>query len=130
MLRDFLNLQQAIKVVIELSTSKNFKKNKESLLLKDFEIEYLEKCLKIFNIFIKASTKLQAEKYPTIYYLMPEIYKIYNKLEAIKVKFNVSYILIIIIYIYKKLIYNRMIPLLKLFIKVQLSFGSIFLKQE
>jgi hypothetical protein len=99
MLRDFLNLWQAIKVVIELSTSKNFKKNKESLLLKDSEIEYLEKCLKIFNIFIKASTKLQAEKYPTIYYLMPDIYKIYNKLEAIKVEFNVSYILIIIIYV-------------------------------
>lgn len=58
MLRDFLNIWQAIKVVIELSTSKNFKNNKESLLLKDFEIKYLEKCLKIFNIFIKASTKL------------------------------------------------------------------------
>jgi hypothetical protein len=58
MLRDFLNLWQAIKVVIELSTSKSFKKNKESLLLKDYEIEYLQKCLKIFNIFIKAFTKL------------------------------------------------------------------------
>jgi hypothetical protein len=90
MLRDFLNLWQAIKVVIELSTSKSFKKNKESLLLKDHEIEYLQKCLKIFNIFVKASTKLQAEKYPTIYYLMPEIYRIYNKLEAIKQEFNVS----------------------------------------
>jgi len=90
MLRDFLNLWQAIKVVIELSTSKSFKKNKESLLLKDNEIKYLEKYLKIFNIFVKASTKLQAEKYPTIYYLMPEIYRIYNKLEAIKQEFNVS----------------------------------------
>jgi len=90
MLRDFLNLWQAIKVVIELSTSKNFKKNKESLLLKDNEIEYLKKCFKIFNIFIKASIKLQAEKYPTIYYLMPEIYKIYTKLEAIKQEFNIS----------------------------------------
>ena len=90
MLRDFLNLWQAIKVVIQLSTSKNFKKNKESLLLKDNEIEYLKKCLKIFNIFVKASIKLQAEKYPTIYYLIPEIYKIYNRLEAIKQEFNIS----------------------------------------
>jgi len=90
MLRDFLNLWQAIKVVIQLSTSKNFKKNKESLLLKDNKIEYLKKCLKIFNIFVKASIKLQAEKYPTIYYLIPEIYKIYNRLEAIKQEFNIS----------------------------------------
>ncbi len=68
MLRDFLNLWEAIKVVISISTSKNFKKNKESLLLSDSEIEYLERCLKIFTIFVKASTKLQAEKYPTICY--------------------------------------------------------------
>lgn len=100
MLRDFLNLQQAIKVVINLSTSKSFKKNKESLLLKDSEIKYLEKCLKIFNIFTKASTKLQAEKYPTIYYLMPKIYKIYNKLEAIKQDFNVSLLFQLSFYYY------------------------------
>ena len=55
-----------------------FKKNKKLFLLKDSDIEYLKKCLKVFNIFIKATTKLQAEKYPTIYYLMPEIYNIYN----------------------------------------------------
>jgi hypothetical protein len=96
MLRDFLNLWEAIKVVISISTSKNFKKNKESLLLSDSEIEYLERCLKIFTIFVKASTKLQAEKYPTIYYLMPEIYKIYNKLEATKSEFNVSILITLI----------------------------------
>ncbi len=56
--RDFLNLWEAIKVVISISTSKNFKKNKESLLLSDSEIEYFERCLKIFTIFVKASTKL------------------------------------------------------------------------
>jgi hypothetical protein len=96
MLRDFLNLWEAIKVVISISTSKNFKKNKESLLLSDSEIEYLERCLKIFTIFVKASTKLQAEKYPTIYYLMPEIYKIYNKLEATKSEFNISILITLI----------------------------------
>ncbi len=96
MLRDFLNLWEAIKVVISISTSKNFKKNKESLLLSDSEIEYLERCLKIFTIFVKVSTKLQAEKYPTIYYLMPEIYKIYNKLEATKSEFNISILITLI----------------------------------
>ena len=54
------------------------------------EIEYLIKCLKIFSIFIKATTKLQAEKYPTIYYLLPEVYNIYNKLDLIKRELSVS----------------------------------------
>jgi hypothetical protein len=76
MLKEFLNLWPAIKSVINLSDSKVFKKNKESLLLKDIDITYLEKCLKIFTIFTKATTKLQAEKYPTIYYLIPEVYNI------------------------------------------------------
>jgi hypothetical protein len=47
-------------------------------------------------------TKLQAENYPTIYYIIPEIYKIYNKLENFKKEFKVnlflnsSYIIILI----------------------------------
>ncbi len=28
--------------------------------------------------------KLQAKKYPTIYYIMPEVYIIYNKLDTFK----------------------------------------------
>ena len=78
MLKEFLNLWPAIKSVINLSDSKVFKKNKDSLLLKDAEITYLEKCLKIFSIFVKATTKLQAENYPTIYYLIPEVYTTYR----------------------------------------------------
>ena len=58
MLKDFLNLWPAIKSVINLSDSEVFKKNKESLILKDTEITYLENCLKIFSIFVKATTKL------------------------------------------------------------------------
>jgi hypothetical protein len=81
-------------VVINIFDSKAFKKNKASLLLKDLEILYLNKCLKIFNIFLKATTKLQAEKYPTIYYLMPEIYQIYNRLNNIKTELNVSLFLL------------------------------------
>jgi predicted metal-dependent hydrolase len=90
MLKDFLHLWPAIKIVISLSESKAFKKNKTILLLKDSEILYLEKCFKIFNIFIKATTKLQADKYPTIYYLIPEVYNIYNRLETIREELNVS----------------------------------------
>jgi hypothetical protein len=90
MLKEFLNLWPAIKSVINLSDSKVFKKNKESLILKDTDITFLRQCLKIFSIFIKATTKLQAEKYPTIYYLIPEVYNIYNRLEIIKEEYNVS----------------------------------------
>lgn len=60
----------------------------------------MEKCLKIFSIFIKATTKLQAEKYPTIYYLVPEVYKIYTRLESIKDEFNVSLLSPLILFIY------------------------------
>jgi hypothetical protein len=100
MLKEFLNLWPAIKSVINLSNSKAFKKNKESLLLKDIDITYLEKCLRIFSIFVKATTKLQAEKYPTIYYLIPEVYNIYNRLEIIRDEYNVSKYTLIITYIY------------------------------
>ena len=99
MLKYFLNLWPAIKSVINISDSKAFKKNKDILSLTDSDIAYLEKCLKIFSIFIKATTKLQAEKYPTIYYLIPEIYKIYTRLESIRDKFNISLLSSIILYI-------------------------------
>ena len=100
MLKEFLNLWTAIKSVINLSESKVFKKNKDFLLLKDIDIIYLEKCLKIFFIFIKATTKLQAEKYPIIYYLIPEIYNIYNRLESIRDEYNINKYNFIITYIY------------------------------
>ena len=99
MLKYFLNLWPAIKSVINISDSKAFKKNKDILSLTDSDIAYLEKCLKIFSIFIKATTKLQAKKYPTIYYLIPEIYKIYTRLESIRDKFNISLLSSIILYI-------------------------------
>jgi len=92
MLKYFLNLWPAIKLVINLSDSKSFKKNKAILLLTNIEIAYLERCLKIFFIFIKATTKLQAERYPTIYYIIPKVYSIYTRLENIKTEFNISLI--------------------------------------
>ena len=78
-------------------------KNK-SLVLTNIEITYLNNILNIISIFIKATTKLQAENYPTIYYIIPEVYKIYNKLESFKREFKVSLLLIILINI---LILNR-----------------------
>ena len=90
MLKDFLYFWPAIKSVINLSDSKLFKKNKELLLLKDIDITYLEKCLKIFSIFVKATTKLQAENYPTIYYIIPEVFLIYTKLENFRANLQVS----------------------------------------
>jgi len=88
MLRDFLNIYQAIKVIINNSNSKAFKD--KSLILTDIEIIYLNNILNIIFIFVKGTTKLQAEKYPTIYYIIPEVYKIYKKLEDFKEEFQVS----------------------------------------
>jgi hypothetical protein len=82
MLYDFLYIYEAIKVVINSSKSKAFKD--KSLILNNNEIVYLNNILNILSLFIKATTKLQAENYPTIYYIIPEVYKIYNKLEGFK----------------------------------------------
>ena len=88
MLKDFLYIYEAIKAVINSSKLKA-SKNK-SLVLTNIEITYLNNILNIISIFVKATTKLQAENYPTIYYIIPEVYKIYNKLESFKTEFKVS----------------------------------------
>jgi hypothetical protein len=90
MLKDFLHIYEAIRIVITSSKSKAFKN--KSLILTNIEIIYLNNILNIISIFVKATTKLQAENYPTIYYIIPEVYKIYNKLENFKIEFKVSYI--------------------------------------
>jgi hypothetical protein len=56
MLRDFLNIYQAIKVVINNSNSKAFKD--KSLILTDIEIIYLNNILNIIFIFVKGTMKL------------------------------------------------------------------------
>jgi hypothetical protein len=88
MLRDFLNIYEAIKVVINSSKSKAFKH--KTLILIDIEIIFLNNILNIISIFVKATTKLQAEKYPTIYYIMLKVYKIYKILDEIKAEYKVS----------------------------------------
>jgi hypothetical protein len=90
MLKHFLHIYKAIRVVITSSKSKAFKD--KSLILINIEIIFLNNILNIISIFIKATIKLQAENYPTIYYIIPKVYKIYNKLENFKIEFKVSYI--------------------------------------
>jgi hypothetical protein len=89
MLKHFLHIYEAIKVVINSSKSKAFKD--KSLILTDIEITYLNNILNIISIFIKATTKLQAENYPTIYYIIPEVYRIYTRLKNLKLNFKVSF---------------------------------------
>jgi hypothetical protein len=89
MLKDFLHIYKAIEVVINSSKFKAFKN--KSLILTNNEIIYLNNILNILSIFIKATTKLQAENYPIIYYIIPEVYKIYIKLESFKDSFKVSF---------------------------------------
>jgi len=56
MLKDFLYIYKAIKVVINSSKSKAFKN--KSLVLTNIEIIYLNNILNIISIFVKAITKL------------------------------------------------------------------------
>jgi hypothetical protein len=86
MLKNFLFLYKPIKSVISISESKIFKNKKIDLT--DNELAYLENCYQILLIFVKTTIKLQAEVYPTAYYIIPEIFTIYFKLEKLKEKFS------------------------------------------
>jgi hypothetical protein len=88
MLKNFVNLWPIIKIIIQVLKSKFFKN--KNLILFDNKTIYLEKILKILKIFIKTTTKLQAEVYPTVYYIVPEIYAIYSRLGRIKDGLNIS----------------------------------------
>ena len=85
MLKNFLHIYKAIEVVINSFNLKAFKN--KSLVLTNIKITYLNNILNIILVFIKAITKLKANNYLTIYYIIFEIYKIYNKLENFKKKF-------------------------------------------
>ena len=74
-------------MVINSFKSKAFKN--KALIFIYIEIFFLKNILNIISIFIKATTKLQTKTYPTIYYIIPEVYKIYNKLEIFKKDFKV-----------------------------------------
>ena len=50
----------------------------KSLKITEKELAYLKTTLFILKVFIKATNKLQADLYPTIYYTIPLIYSIFN----------------------------------------------------
>jgi hypothetical protein len=109
MLKNFLHIYKAIKVVINSFNSKAFKN--KSLVLTNIKITYLNNILNIISIFVKATTKLQAENYPIIYYVILKVYKIYNKLKSFKRKFKVSLFYLFLIILINILILNRIKPL-------------------
>jgi hypothetical protein len=88
MLKDFLHVYNAIRVVINNSKAKTFKN--KSIILTNNKLIYLKNILSIIEIFVKVTTKLQAENYPTIYYIILEVYKIYIRLEGFRDSFKVS----------------------------------------
>ena len=88
MLYNFLYIWEPIKATIIVSKSKVFKN--KALILKENEIEFLKNILNIISIYILATTKLQADKYPTIYYLIPLIYQIHSKLIKARETYKVS----------------------------------------
>ena len=96
MSKNFLYIYKAIKVVINSFKSKAFKN--KTLILINIEIIYLNIILNIISIFIKATTKLQAKDYPTIYYIILKVYKIYNKLKNFKKDFKVILFYFILFY--------------------------------
>jgi len=89
MLNNFLKLYKPINIVIQNSNNKAFKDKK--LLIFDKELLYLKNTLLIFKIFVKATNKLQADKYPTIYYTLLLLYSIYIQLDKVINKLKVSF---------------------------------------
>jgi len=73
MLKNFISLWESIKAVIYAFFEKTFKK-KEDILLLNSDINYLKLVLHILSTFVETITKLQAENYPIIYYIIPHIY--------------------------------------------------------
>ena len=92
MLNNFITLYKPINIVIENSNNKAFKDKR--LLINKEELLYLQNTLLILKVFVKATTKLQAEKYPTIYYILLMLYNIYTQLERIKEELKVSIIIL------------------------------------
>ena len=61
------------------------------LLISDEELIYLKNTLLILKIFVKATNKLQTDKYPTIYYTLPLLYSIYIQLDKVINELKVSF---------------------------------------
>ena len=88
MIKNFLHIYKAIHIVMTISKNKAFKDKK--LLITKEEIIYLKNTLSILEVFVKATNKLQGQKYPMIFYTIPLVYNIYNNLEKLKEEFKVN----------------------------------------
>ncbi len=89
MLNNFLNLYKPINIVIQNSNNKAFKDKK--VLISNKELIYIKNTLLILKIFVKTTNKLQANKYPTIYYILPLLYSIYSQLDKVINELKVSF---------------------------------------
>lgn len=99
MLNNFLNLKEPIEIVIATSKAKIFK-DKESIRLKEEDYLVLETYKEIFEVFIKATKKLQGKEYPTLYYSLPLIKQIFQNLSSIEDKIaTVSFISLLYLFI-------------------------------
>ena len=74
-----------------MQNSNNSAFKDKKLLIKEEEILFLKNTLLILKVFVKATNKLQGDKYPTLYYTIPLVYQIYNTLDNLKNEFKVSY---------------------------------------
>ena len=72
MIYNFISLYKPINTVISISRNKAFKDR--SLLITKNEIKYLNTTLNILKVFVKATNKLQRDKYPTLYYTILLVY--------------------------------------------------------
>ena len=75
-INNYIPLYKPINTTIKLSNNKAFKN--KNLKITEKELAYLKTTLFILKVFIKATNKLQADLYPTIYYTIPLIYSIFN----------------------------------------------------
>ena len=91
MIYNFISLYKPINTVISISRNKAFKG--KNLLITENEIKYLNTTLNILKVFVKATNKLQGDKYPTLYYTIPLVYQIYNSLDNLKLELKVSFFL-------------------------------------
>lgn len=98
MLNNFLNLKEPIEIVITTSKAKVFK-DKESIRLKEEDYNLLKTYKDIFEIFIKATKKLQGKQYPTLYHSLPLLSQIFQNLELIKDSIIVSTLPLTFIYL-------------------------------
>jgi hypothetical protein len=89
MIKNFINLIEPINTTISISRNKAFKNR--NLIISENEKIYLKNTLLILKVFVKATNKLQGDKYPTIYYTIPLVYQIYNSLESLRNELEVSF---------------------------------------